>query len=81
MARSRTPLLLHSFRYQDIIELSKKPSIIDPARKTPALPDLSFTHILQTDFVKEPGKTIAIVGIDIISALAIPCQASSQKCG
>jgi hypothetical protein len=33
---------------------------------------LSFTHILQTYFVKGPGKTIAIVEIDINSALAIP---------
>src|SRR3989442_11480986 len=40
--------------------------------ESPRLLSLSFTHILQIDFVKEPGKTIAIVEIDIISALAIP---------
>ena len=40
---------------------------------------LSFTHILQTDFVKEPGKTIAIVEIDITSALAIPLSSDFPK--
>ncbi len=40
---------------------------------------LSFTHILQIDFVKEPGKTIAIVEIDIISALAIPLSSDFPK--
>src|SRR5436305_13879268 len=45
----------------------------------PALERLSFTHILQTDFVKEPGKTIAIVEIDITSALAIPLSSDFPK--
>ena len=40
---------------------------------------LSFPHILQTDFVKEPGKTIAIVEIDVISALAIPLSSDLPK--
>ena len=40
---------------------------------------LSFTHILQIDFVKEPSKTIAIVEIDIISALAIPLSSDFPK--
>ena len=45
----------------------------------PRLKRLSFTHILQIDFVKEPGKTIAIVEIDIISALAIPLSSDFPK--
>jgi hypothetical protein len=40
---------------------------------------LSFTHILQTDCMKEPGKTIAIVEIDITSALAIPLSSDFPK--
>ena len=41
--------------------------------------DLILTHILQTDFMKEPGKTIAIVEIDITSALAIPLSSDFPK--
>jgi hypothetical protein len=46
---------------------------------SPSFPSLSFTHILQTDFVKEPGKTIAIVEIDITSALVIPLSSDFPK--
>ena len=48
-------------------------------RRSPLALALSFTHILQIDFVKEPGKTIAIVEIDIISALAIPLSSDFPK--
>src|SRR5438132_7239086 len=48
-------------------------------RRSPWLLALSFTHILQTDFMKEPGKTIAIVEIDIISALVIPLSSDFPK--
>ena len=40
---------------------------------------LSFTHILQTDCMKEPGKTITIVEVDITSALAIPLSSDFPK--
>lgn len=54
---------------------------LSPRRRAihPPLESLSFTHILQTDFVKEPGKTIAIVEIDITSALAIPLSSDFPK--
>jgi hypothetical protein len=45
----------------------------------PRSKELSFTHILQTDFMKEPGKTIAIVEIDITSALVIPLSSDFPK--
>ncbi|SRR6266567_8115969 len=47
--------------------------------ESPRLSSLSFTHILQTDFVKEPGKTNAIVEIDITSALAVPLSSDFPK--
>jgi hypothetical protein len=40
---------------------------------------LILTHILQTDCMKEPGKTIASVEIDITSALVIPLSSDSPK--
>jgi hypothetical protein len=49
------------------------------SRHKPLPLGLSFTHILQTDFVKEPGKTIAIVEIDITSALVIPLSSDFPK--
>ena len=51
----------------------------NPSAKAPAFSSLILTHILQIDFVKEPGKTIAIVEIDIISALAIPLSSDFPK--
>src|SRR2546425_5463797 len=61
---------------------SGTPQLPCPNKERPFIPrlkDLILTHILQIDFVKEPGKTIAIVEIDIISALAIPLSSDFPK--
>jgi hypothetical protein len=52
----------------------KERSAIPPRPKA-----LILTRILQTDFVKGPGETIAIVEIDRTSALAIPLSSDFPK--